>query len=70
MAMCMAKRENWPKTLHYAQEALNLDADNRKAKFREAQARAGLGEIAKARELLKALDKAEPGPSATATPPR
>lgn len=60
MAACQAKNENWRKCLAYALDALKIDEKNRKAKYREAQARAGLGEIDKARSILLALDKEEP----------
>jgi len=63
MAACQIKRNQWGKVVEYAEEVLKRDELNRKAKFRLAQGRLGLGETNKARTMLEELQKAGPDPA-------
>ncbi|GJN92278.1 hypothetical protein Rhopal_005308-T1 [Rhodotorula paludigena] len=60
------KQERWKRALEAAQSAKKLDEDNVKAKFREAQARIGLGEINTGKKMLEELQKSNPDSAITA----
>lgn len=54
------KQNNFKRALECATSALHIDENNQKAKFREAQARIGLGEISRGRQMLEELQKKAP----------
>ncbi|KAK4055285.1 hypothetical protein OIV83_000568 [Microbotryomycetes sp. JL201] len=56
-AVIHIKKKNWRRALECAQTVLKTDEKNPKAKFREAQARIGLGEINKGKQMLQELYK-------------
>lgn len=51
------KNKKFKRALECTQEALKIDENNAKAKFREAQARIGLGELSKGKAILEELQK-------------
>ncbi|KAI5478635.1 tetratricopeptide repeat protein 9C [Pseudohyphozyma bogoriensis] len=66
MAVVLIKKEKWKRALECALEVQKIDPDNFKAKFREAQARIGLGEISKGKKMMEDLQKTNPDIALTA----
>jgi len=66
MAACHIKEQNWKKALEFAQNATTADHTNSKALFREAQARIGLGEVTRGRQILQDLQKTKKDPAVSA----
>lgn len=65
MAACHIKEQNFKKALEFAQNATSADSTNSKALFREAQARIGLGEVTRGRQILQDLQKTKKDPAVT-----
>ncbi|KAL8287039.1 hypothetical protein RQP46_004045 [Phenoliferia psychrophenolica] len=60
MAAVLIKQGKFKRALENAQEVLKLDENNPKAKFREAQARIGMGQLSMGKNLLEELQKKSP----------
>ncbi|GAB5591719.1 hypothetical protein Unana1_06619 [Umbelopsis nana] len=64
MAACLIKEEKWAKVIDYSKKALEIDAENKKAKFRLAQAYLRSGNLEFARENLQELSRSDPDDAA------
>ncbi|KAM0793374.1 hypothetical protein ACM66B_000829 [Microbotryomycetes sp. NB124-2] len=65
-AIIHIKKKNFKRALECAQTVLQKDEKNPKARFREAQARIGLGEVNKGKQLLQELQKETKDPAVAA----
>ncbi|KDE09700.1 hypothetical protein MVLG_00103 [Microbotryum lychnidis-dioicae p1A1 Lamole] len=63
MAMIHFKKVKWQRSLDCALEARKIEADNPKARFREAQARIKLGLVTTGKKMIEDLQKANPDPA-------
>ncbi|RUP47885.1 hypothetical protein BC936DRAFT_145210 [Jimgerdemannia flammicorona] len=66
MAACLLKEgeTKFPRVIEYCNKAIAIDADNKKARFRRAQAYIGENNVDKAREDLELLAKSDPDDAA------
>ncbi|RUS23460.1 hypothetical protein BC937DRAFT_86145 [Endogone sp. FLAS-F59071] len=64
LAACLLKENKFTRVIDYCNKALAIDADNKKARFRRAQAYMGDNNIDKARLDLDILAKSDPNDAA------
>ncbi|ORZ00406.1 hypothetical protein BCR43DRAFT_511416 [Syncephalastrum racemosum] len=60
MSAVLSKQEKWARVLECSKKVLEMDSENMKAKFRQGQAHARLGNIDEARELLSVVAARNP----------
>ncbi|KAI8984497.1 hypothetical protein BDF20DRAFT_816987 [Mycotypha africana] len=60
MCAVFAKEDRWDRVLYYASQAIELDKNNTKSKFRMGQAHLRLQNTDKAKELLEEVLKENP----------